>query len=82
VARGRGFAGAALDHAVKHRFVRERALRVAEQHVHTSRGSGRRVELPRRPASEGRGAGFAGVRALVLQRALKGKTTGKMMLTT
>jgi hypothetical protein len=28
------------------------------------------------------GAGFAGVRAPVLQRALKGKTTGKMMLTT
>jgi hypothetical protein len=42
----------------------------------------RQVELPRRPAPKGGGAGFAGVRTPVLRRALKGKTTGKMMLTT
>jgi hypothetical protein len=81
-ARGGGFAGAALDHAVGHRFACERALRVAERHAHTSKGSGRWIELPRRPAPEGGGAGFAGVRASVLQHALKGNTTRKMMLTT
>jgi hypothetical protein len=81
-ARGGAFAGAALDHAVGHRFARERALSVAERHAHTSRGSGRWVELPRRLAPKGGGAGFAGVRAPVLRRALKGKSSRKMMLTT
>jgi hypothetical protein len=32
--------------------------------------------------TEGGGAGFAGVRAPVLRRALKGKATGMLMLTT
>jgi hypothetical protein len=75
-------AGAAPDRAVGHHFARERALRVAEQHAHASRGSGRWIELPRRPAPEGAGTGFAGVRVPVLRRVLKGKTTRKMMLTT
>jgi hypothetical protein len=55
-ARGGGLAGAALDHAVGQRFVRERALHTAEQHAHTSRGSGRRRGHPRRPAPEGGGS--------------------------
>jgi hypothetical protein len=75
-------AGAALDHAVGHRFASERDLRVAERHAHASRGSGRWIGLPRRPAPEGGGAGFAGVRAPVLRCELKGKTAGKMLLTT
>jgi hypothetical protein len=78
----RELAGAALDHAVGHRFARERALRVDERHTHPSRGSGRWIELPRRPAPEGGGAGFAGVRVPVLRRVLEGKTTRKTMLTT
>jgi hypothetical protein len=81
-ARGGGLAGAALDHAAGHRFARERALRVAERHAHTSRGSGRWIEFPLRPTPEGGGAGFAGVRVPVLRRVLKGKTTRKMLLTT
>jgi hypothetical protein len=81
-ARGGGFAGAALDHAVGHRFACEWAPRVAERHTHTSRGSGRWIELPRRLAPKGGGAGFAGVWASVLQRVLKGKSSRKMMLTT
>jgi hypothetical protein len=71
-----------LDHAVGHRFTRERALRVAERHAHASRGSGRWIGLPRRSAPEGGGAGFAGVRGPVLRCELKGKTAGKMLLTT
>jgi hypothetical protein len=78
----RELVGAALDHAVGHRFARERALRVAERHSHASSGSGRWIGLPRRLAPEGGGAGFAGVRAPVLRCELKGKTAGKMLLTT
>jgi hypothetical protein len=78
----RELAGAALDHAVGHRFARERALRVAERHAHASRGLGRWIGLPRRPAPEGGGAGFACVRAPVLRCELKGKTARKMLLTT
>jgi hypothetical protein len=55
-ARGGEFAGATLDRAVGHRFVRERALHGAEQHAHTPRGSGRRCGHPRRPAPEGGGS--------------------------
>jgi hypothetical protein len=73
----RELAGTAPDHAVGHHFSRERALCVAERHAHSSRGSGRWIELPRRPAPEGGGAGFAGVRVPVLLRVLKGKTTRK-----
>jgi hypothetical protein len=79
---GRELAGAALDHAVGHRFAHERALRVAERHAHASRGSGRWIGLPRWPAPGGGGAGFAGVLAPVLRCELKGKTAGKMLLTT
>jgi hypothetical protein len=80
--RGGGFAGAAQDQAVGHRFASERALRVAERHAHPSRGSGRRIVLPRRPAPKGGGAGFASMQAPVLRREVKGKTTGMLMLTT
>jgi hypothetical protein len=78
----RELVGAAPDHAVGHHFARERALRVAERHAHSSRGLGRWIKLPRRPAPKGGGAGFAGVRVPVLRRVLKGKTTRKTMLTT
>jgi hypothetical protein len=78
----RELAGAALDHAVGHHFAHERALRVAEWHAHASRGSGRWIGLPRRPTPEGGVAGFTGVRAPVLLCELKGKTAGKMLLTT
>jgi hypothetical protein len=81
-ARGGGFAGAAQDQAVGRRFARERTLRVAERHAHASRGSGRWIGLPRRPAPKGGGAGFASVRVPVLRCELKGKAAGKMMLTT
>jgi hypothetical protein len=78
----RELAGAALDYAVGHHFARERALRVAERHAHASRASGRWIGLPRRPAPEGGGVGFAGVRVPVLRCELKGKAARKMMLTT
>jgi hypothetical protein len=81
-ARGGGFAGTTLDHAVGRRFVRERALRVAGANAQASRGSRRRVGLPRRPAPKGGGAGFAGVRALVLRCAWMTRDGRKLMLTT
>jgi hypothetical protein len=81
-ARGGGFAGAAQDQAVGRRFARGRVLHVAERHAHSSRGSGRWIGPPRRPAPEGGGAGFVGVRVPVLRCELKGKAAGKMMLTT
>jgi hypothetical protein len=55
-AHGGEFAGTALDRAVGHRFVRERALHKAEQHAHKPRGSGEWRGHPRRPAPEGGGA--------------------------
>jgi hypothetical protein len=80
--RGGGFAGATQYRAVGHRFVRERALLVAERHAHPCRGLGWRIVLPRRLAPKGGGAGFAGVRAPVLRREFRGKSTGMSMLTT
>jgi hypothetical protein len=78
----RHFPGAALDRATGHRFVREWPLRVAERHAHTSRGSRRRVGLPRRPAPKGGNAGFVGVRAPVLQCVWRSRNGGKVTLTT
>jgi hypothetical protein len=54
-ARGGEFAGAALDRAVGHRFVRERVLREAEAYAHAT-GESRGSPVPRRrPAPEGGG---------------------------
>jgi hypothetical protein len=78
----RELAGAAPGRVVGHHFACKRALRVAERHAHSSRGSGRWIKLPRRPTPEGGSAGFVGVRVPVLRCVLKGKTARKMMLTT
>jgi hypothetical protein len=80
--RDGGFAGATQDRAVGHRFARERALHVAVRHAHPSRGLGWQIVLPRRPAPKRGGAGFAGVRTLVLRREIRGKSSGMLMLTT
>jgi hypothetical protein len=70
VALRRKFASAALDRATGHHFVRERALHVVEKHAHTQKGSRARLVHPRRLSPKGGGTGLAGVRALVLRRAL------------
>jgi hypothetical protein len=67
VAPRRKFAGAALDQAIGYHFVRERALRIAEKHAHTSSGSRWRFGHPRRPTPKGGVAVLTGVRASVLQ---------------
>jgi hypothetical protein len=81
-ARGGGFTGAALDHAVGHHFVCMWALRLAGANAHTPRGSRERLVHPWRPTPKGGGAGLAGVRAPVLRHAWMIGDGGKLILTT
>jgi hypothetical protein len=78
----RRLAGASLDHAVGHQFVRMWAPHVTGAIAHTPRGSKEWLVHPWRPTPEGGDAGLAGVRAPVLRHVWMTRDGGKLMLTT